>query len=386
MLADRNNLIPQSEIRRMYNMAFGRKNVLDLTVGLPDFETPSFIIEAAKKAMDDGFTKYTHNAGLLEVREALSRKLKRENSIVADPETEILCTVGGMGTLVLTNMALVNPGDEVIYPDPGFVSHRSHVLLTGGKPVPVQLKKENGFGVRAEDIEALITEKTKLLVLNHPNNPTGGVLSRKEMERIADLAIRHDLFVLSDEAYEKFHYGEENPGLFGVLPGMKERTITLFSFSKTYAMTGWRIGFSTGPAEIIHAMTMLQEHFVSHPTSISQKAAQAAVDGPQDCVKKMHDTFKKRRTIITKGLQSIEGIELDRPGGAFYVFPDVRAYGLKSFDLAKKLLDDVGVVTVHGSGFGQYGEGFLRLCYAVSTERIENALQRLDTYLPKLLK
>ncbi len=386
MLADRNKLIPQSEIRRMYNMAFGRKNVLDMTVGLPDFETPSFIIEAAKKAMDDGFTKYTHNAGIFEVRESLSRKLKRENSIIADPETEIICTVGGMGTLVLTNMALVNPGDEVIYPDPGFVSHRSHVLLTGGKPVPVQLKKENGFGVRAEDIKALITEKTKLLVLNHPNNPTGGVLSRKEMEKIADLAIQHDLFVLSDEAYEKFHYEEKNPGLFGALPGMKERTITLFSFSKTYAMTGWRIGFSTGPAEIIHAMTMLQEHFVSHPTSISQKAAQAAVDGPQDCVKKMHDTFKKRRTIITKGLQSIEGIELDRPGGAFYVFPDVRAYGLKSFDLAKKLLDDIGVVTVHGSGFGQYGEGFLRLCYAVSTERIESALQRLDTYLPKLLK
>lgn len=367
-------------------MAFGRKNVLDMTVGLPDFETPSFVIEAAKKAMDDGFTKYTHNAGLLEVREALARKLKRENSIVADPETEILCTVGGMGTLVLTNMALVNPGDEVIYPDPGFVSHRSHVLLAGGKPVPVQLKKENGFGVRAEDIEALITDKTKLLVLNHPNNPTGGVLSKKEMEKIADLAIQHDLFVLSDEAYEKFYYGEENPGLFGALPGMKERTITLFSFSKSYAMTGWRIGFSTGPAEIIQAMTMLQEHFVSHPTSISQKAAQAAVDGPQDCVKEMHDTFKKRRNIITKGLQSIDGIELDLPGGAFYVFPYVRAYGLKSFDLAKKLLDDTGVVTVHGSGFGQYGEGFLRLCYAVSTERIENALQRLDTYLPKLLK
>jgi aspartate/methionine/tyrosine aminotransferase len=386
MLADRNKLIPQSEIRRMYNMAFGRADTLDMTVGLPDFETPDFIIEAAKKAMDDGFTKYTHNAGFLEVRESLSRKLKRENNIVADPETEILCTVGGMGTLVLTNMALVNPGDEVIYPDPGFVSHRSHVLLARGNPVPVQLKKENGFGVRAEDIEALITEKTKLLVMNHPNNPTGGVLPRKEMEKIADLVIQHDLYVLSDEAYEKFHYGEENPGLFGALLGMKERTITLFSFSKTYAMTGWRIGFSTGPAEIIHAMTMLQEHFVSHPTSISQKAAQAAVDGPQDCVKEMHDTFKKRRSIITKGMQSIEGIELDRPGGAFYVFPDVRAYGLKSFDLAKKLLDDIGVVTVHGSGFGQYGEGFLRLCYAVSTERIENALQRLDTYLPKLLK
>ncbi len=367
-------------------MAFGRENILDMTVGLPDFETPSFIIEAAKKAMDDGFTKYTHNAGLLEVREALSRKLKRENNIVADPETEILCTVGGMGTLVLTNMALVNPGDEVIYPDPGFVSHRSHVLLAGGKPVPVQLKKENGFGVRADDIEALITEKTKLLVLNHPNNPTGGVLPRKEMEKIADLAVQHDLFVLSDEAYEKFYYGEENPRLFGALSGMKERTIALFSFSKTYAMTGWRIGFSAGPAEIIRAMTMLQEHLVSHPTSISQKAAQAAVDGPQDCIKEMHDTFKRRRTIITKGLQSIEGIELDRPGGAFYVFPDVGAYGLKSFDLAKKLLDDTGVVTVHGSGFGQYGEGFLRLCYAVSTERIENALQRLDTYLPKLLK
>lgn len=386
LLADRTDTIPYSEIRKMYNKALGRENILDMTIGLPDFDTPEYIKEAAKRAIDEGFTKYTHNAGLLEVREALARKLKRENNIEANPESEILCTVGGMGTLVLTNLALVNPGDEVIYPDPGFVSHYAHVMLTSGKPVPVQIKKENEFGFRAEDIEQMITEKTKLLVLNFPNNPTGGVVPNSELRKIADLVQEHDLYVLSDEAYEKFRYGAEKPELIGSLPGMKERTVTLFSFSKSYAMTGWRIGFATGPEKIINAMMLLQEHLVSHPTSISQKAAQAAVNGDQSCIDVMLNAFRKRREIITKGLQSIEGIELDPPGGAFYVFPDISAYNMKSFELASRLLDETGVVTVHGSGFGKFGEGFLRICYAMSVEVIEEALQRLDTYLPRLLK
>jgi aspartate/methionine/tyrosine aminotransferase len=291
-----------------------------------------------------------------------------------------------MGTLVLANLALVNPGDEVIYPDPGFVSHFSHIMLTGGIPVPVQLKREIGFGVRAEDIEHHVTNKTKLLVLNFPNNPTGGIIPNREIRKIADLAQEHDFYVLSDEAYEKFNYGAEKPEFIGALPGMKERTVTMFSFSKTYAMTGWRIGFATGPEKIIAAMTRLQEHLVSHPTSISQKAAQAAVNGDQSCIEVMLNAFRKRREVITKGLQSIEGIELDPPGGAFYVFPDISEYGLKSFELATKLLDETGVVTVHGSGFGKFGEGFLRICYAMSVEVIEEALQRLDTYLPRILR
>ncbi|UCH04058.1 MAG: pyridoxal phosphate-dependent aminotransferase [Candidatus Thorarchaeota archaeon] len=386
MLAKRNQVITPSEIRKMFNMAKGRENALDMTVGLPDFETPQYIKDAAKRAIDEGYTKYTLNAGMIEVREALAEKLKRENNIEADPKTEIVCTGGGMGSLLLANLVLVDPGNQVIYPDPGFVSHPAHVTLCGGEGVAIQLKRDLGFSFEADDLKPLITDKTKLLVVNFPNNPTGGTIPRKQLEKVAEIAIENELVVLSDEAYEKFRSDGEKPLSIASLPGMKERTVTLFSFSKTYAMTGWRIGFSVGPSEIISRMVKLQEHVISMPTSISQKAAEAAVNGPQDSVKNMIETFRKRRDIITKGLQSIEGIELTPPGGAFYVFPDVSAYGIASWDLAVKLLEDTGVVTVHGSAFGKYGEGFLRICYAMSNEVIEEAIQRLDSYLPNLLK
>jgi aminotransferase len=291
-----------------------------------------------------------------------------------------------MGSLLLANLALIDSGDEVIYPDPGFVSHLAHITMCGGVGIPIQLKRDLGFSFEAEELEKLITDQTKLLVLNFPNNPTGGTMAPEELEKVAELAIEYDLFVLDDEAYEKFRWDDQKPTFIGSLPGMKERTLTSFSFSKTYAMTGWRIGFSVGPSEVISNMISLQEHVLSMPTSISQKAAQAAVAGPQNSVKEMIETFRKRRDIITNGLDSIEGVKLDPPGGAFYVFPDVSAYGMNSYDLAVKLVDETGVVTVHGSAFGQYGEGFLRICYAMSTETIEEAIQRLDTYLPRLLK
>ena len=385
MLADRNVDVPASEIRKIYNGIIGRTDVFDLTVGIPDFDTPEHIKDAAKKAIDDGFTTYTHNAGYIEVREALAVKLKRDNNIVADPETELVCTAGGMGSLMLANMVLVNPGDEVIYPDPGFVSHFAHIKLAQGVPIPIQLKKEHGFGLTAEDVESKITPKTKMIVLNSPNNPSGGVITNKELKRIAELCIEKDIYVVADEAYEQFRYGDEDPLFIGSLPGMKERTVSIFSLSKTYAMTGWRIAVSTGSSKIIGAMTKLQEHIIAMPTSISQKAAEAAAIGPQDCVTEMLQTFRKRRDLITKGLNDIEGVDMQPPGGAFYAFPDVSAYGMKSWDLVHKILKDTKVVTIHGTAFGEYGEGFLRLCYAVSTERINEALSILDGYLPKLL-
>ncbi|MBY8996543.1 MAG: pyridoxal phosphate-dependent aminotransferase [Candidatus Thorarchaeota archaeon] len=385
MLAERNIDVPASEIRKIFNKIIGRTDVYDMTVGIPDFDTPEHIKEAAKKAIDDGFTTYTHNAGYIEVREALAKKLKRDNNIVADPESELVCTAGGMGALVLANLVLVNPGDEVIYPDPGFVSHFAQIKLAYGVPVPVQLKKEHRFGFTAEDVERKITPKTKMIVLNSPNNPTGGVITNKELKRIAELCIENDIYVIADEAYEKFRYVDEDPLFIGSLPGMKERTVSIFSFSKTYAMTGWRIAVATGSSKIISAMTKLQEHIIAMPTSISQKAAEAAAIGPQDCVDEMLQTFRKRRDLITKGLDDIEGVDMQPPGGAFYAFPDVSAYGMKSFDLVHKILKDTKVVTIHGTAFGEYGEGFLRLCYAVSTERINEALSILDSYLPKLL-
>jgi len=384
MLAQRTNLVPVSEIRKMYNKVIDRPNAINLTVGQPDFETPDFIKEAGKKAIDDGITRYTHNAGLLEVRESFSHKVKRDNSIDADPVTEIICTAGGMGSLILANQVLVDPGDEVLYPDPGFVSHKAHIHLAGGVPIPVPLRKENNFGMTAADVEERITDKTKLLVINSPNNPTGGVSSNKDIKQISELAIENDFYILSDEAYEKFRYDSEKPLFIGSLPDMKSRCVTLFSFSKSYAMTGWRIGFSVGPEEVIKAMTHMQEHFLAMPTSISQKAAQAAVDGCQDCVGEMLATYRKRRDLITKGLNSIDGITMEPPDGAFYAFPDLSFYSQNSYEFANELLDKANVATVHGSAFGQYGEGFLRMCYAVSTEEIETALQYLDTYLSRL--
>jgi len=385
MLADRNVDVPASEIRKIFNKIIGRTDVFDMTVGIPDFDTPKHIKDAAKKAIDEGFTKYTHNAGYIDVRESLATKLKRDNNIVADPVTELICTAGGMGALVLANLILVNPGDEVIYPDPGFVSHYAHIKLAQGVPVPIQLKKENGFGLTAEDVASKITPKTKMIVLNSPNNPTGGVISRKELKRIAELCIEKDIYVIADEAYEKFRYIDEDPLFIGSLPGMKERTVSIFSLSKTYAMTGWRIAVATGSSKLIGAMTKLQEHIIAMPTTIAQKAAAAAAIGPQDCVDEMLQTFRKRRDLITKGLSDIEGIDMQPPGGAFYAFPDVSAYGMKSYDLVHKILEETKVVTIHGTAFGDFGEGFIRLCYAVSTERINEALSILDSYLPKLL-
>ncbi len=386
MLASRTKFIPASEIRKMYNRVAERPACINLTVGQPDFDTPLFIRESGIKAIENGVTRYTHNAGMIEVREAFARKLKRDNNIEANPATEIICTAGGMGSLILANQVLVDPGDEVLYPDPGFVSHPAHALLTGGSPVPVPLRKENNFGMKAEDVESLISEKTKLLVINSPNNPTGGVTSNTELRKIAELSIDHDFYILSDEAYEKFRYGSEKPLYIGSIPGMNERCVTLFSFSKSYAMTGWRIGFSVGPAEVIKAMTHMQEHFLAMPTSISQKAAEVAVDGPQNCVQEMLDTYRKRRDLIVCGLNAITGITIEPPGGAFYAFPDIRAYGKSSFELANDIFENANVATVHGSAFGNNGEGFLRLCYAVSTEEIETAIQYLDTYIPKLLR
>ncbi|MGY5863092.1 MAG: pyridoxal phosphate-dependent aminotransferase [Candidatus Thorarchaeota archaeon] len=385
MLAERNVDVPASEIRKIFNKIIGRNDVFDLTVGIPDFDTPQHIKEAAKLAIDEGYTTYTHNAGYIETREALAKKLKRDNNIDANPETELVCTAGGMGALVLANLILVNPGDEVIYPDPGFVSHFAHIKLADGVPVPIQLKRENGFGVTAADVASKITPKTRMLVLNSPNNPTGGVISNSELRKIAEVCIENDIYVIADEAYEKFRYVEEKPLFIGSLPGMKERTVSIFSFSKTYAMTGWRIAVATGSSELVGAMTKLQEHVIAMPTTIAQKAAEAAAIGPQDCVADMLKTFRKRRVLITKGLSAIEGVELDPPGGAFYAFPDVSAFGIKSWDLVHQLLEKTKVGTIHGTAFGDFGEGFLRLCYAVSTERIEEALSRLDSYLPKLL-
>ncbi len=385
-MATRNMDIPVSQIRLIFNKTIGRRDIINLTAGIPDFDTPDHIKRAAKRAIEEGFTRYTHNAGYIETREAVAEKLRRDNGIGANPETEIMMVAGGMGGLLLANMVLVNPGDEVIVPDPGFVSHPAHAAIAGAKSVPVRLRKENNFGLLARDVEAAVTRKTKLLILNSPNNPTGGITSDRETRKIVDLALQHDFYIVSDEAYEQFYYTDHKPLLPGSIEEARDHVVSIFSLSKTYAMTGWRIGAVVGPADIIRAMVKLQEHFIAMPTSISQKAAEAALTGPQDCVEMMRRSFRERRSLIVEGLQKIEGMEVAAPSGAFYVFPDVSAYGMRSYDLVMKMLNEIGVATVHGSAFGAGGEGFIRICYAVSKRRILRALKLMSDYLPQLLR
>jgi len=322
----------------------------------------------------------------METQEAVAERLKRDNDIDANPETEIIIGAGGMGGLLLANLVLVNPRDEVLIPDPGFVSHGLHATLAGRTPIPVPLKKESNFGLRAEDIEALFTDKTKLMILNSPNNPTGGVTEERELRRIAEVALEYDSYIVADEAYEQFNYLTDKPFFIGSIEEARDRIVLVFSFSKTYAMTGWRLGAATGPEEVIAAMTKLQEHVIAIPTSIAQKAAEAAAIGPQDCVREMRESFRRRRDLIVKALSAIEDVELQPPGGAFHVLPDISAFGMKSHDLVMRILEETRVALVHGTAFGANGERHVRICYAISKDRIEKAIKALETFLPRLLR
>ncbi|MGQ9531019.1 MAG: pyridoxal phosphate-dependent aminotransferase, partial [Candidatus Bathycorpusculaceae bacterium] len=338
-LSKRSKKIPKSGIRKMFDLAQKYTGLVNLSIGEPDFDTPPHIVEAAIKAMKDGYTHYTVNAGLLDFRMAVAEKLRKENRINADPEEEIMATAGAMGGLSLAIFTLIDPGEEVLVPNPGFPNYAAQIFLAGGKPISYPLKEENNFRVDADDIAKRITPKTKAILINSPSNPTGAVLGEKELKNIADIALENDLLVLSDEAYEAILYDRKRHISIASLPEMKERTISIFTFSKTYAMTGWRIGYAVAQKDIIEGMLELQEHILVHPSSISQMAAVAALQGPKDPTKRMLKEYAERRELITNELNSMLGLKCSKPEGAFYVFPNIKKLGMSSTDLAMYLLE-----------------------------------------------
>lgn len=380
-ISQRANMVPWSGVRKMFNYAQKYSDVINLSLGEPDFDTPQHIIKAAIEAMKKGYTHYTPNAGLIEFREAVAEKLRKENGIDVDPETEVIATVGAMGALSLAMLTVVNPGDEVLIPNPGFASYEAQVILAEGKPVSYALNEDEGFDINAEEIAGLITNKTRAILVNTPSNPTGSVLSEKSLKKIAEIAIENDLLVISDEAYEAITYDNFRHVSIASLPDMKDRTISIFSFSKTYAMTGWRIGFAAANEEIIRQMTKLQEHLAAHPSSISQMAAIAALRGPKDHIKKIVKEYSERRELIMEELAEIPEIKCFKPQGAFYVFPNIKAFKMSSEDFAMHILEKARVIIVPGTAFGNNGEGYVRISYAASKEEISRAMTRMKQAL-----
>ncbi|HEY8446679.1 MAG TPA: pyridoxal phosphate-dependent aminotransferase [Thermomicrobiales bacterium] len=352
------------------------RDVVHLEIGEPDFDTPANIIEAGCHALRTGWTHYGPAAGLPELREAIANYLNRSRGTSYGPE-HIVVTPGGKPIMFFTILALLESGDEAIYPNPGFPIYESMINFTGATPVPIPLREEREFALDVEELASLITPRTKLLIINSPGNPTGGVLSREDLAAIAELAVKHDLVVLADEIYSEILYEGEHVSI-ATMPGMAERTIILDGFSKTYAMTGWRLGYGAMPADFAEQVAKLMVNSVSCTSMAVQRAGIEALTGPQDEVRTMVDAFRRRRDLIVDGLNAIPGIRCLRPKGAFYVFPNITGTGMTSKQFADHLLNEHGVAALAGTSFGQYGEGYLRLSYANSEENLKKALERIE--------
>ena len=376
-LADRTHEIEWSGIRIMFAMADEIQDIVNLGIGQPDFDTPAFIRDAAKQALDDGYTRYPPAKGFSDLRQVIADKLKEENGIVADPDTEVYVAVGAMQVIFNTCLHMLNPGDEVIVIDPGY-DYYSQIRLFGGVPVPVATHESNLFKVDPADIQAAISDKTKLMIINTPSNPTGAIFDEEILRSIADLAIAHDIWVLSDEPYEHILFDGHKHISIGSFEGMAERTISAFTLSKSYAMTGWRVGYTTAPKVIIDEMEKLMEHMVSGVTAVAQRAALAAISAPQDCVREMVVTYDKRRHFVHEGLNAIDGIDCLEPESTFYAFPNVSSFGLSSWDFAKYLAKEHKVAVVPGSIFGNAGEGYVRLSFAADMEQLKKGIGRMD--------
>lgn len=383
ILSEKSKRIGFSPIRAMVAKASTMEDVISFALGEPDFDTPPAIVNAAIKALKDGKTHYAPNKGEFVLRKAISDDYARRN-MTYDCEEEIMVTSGGIEALFLVMSAVLNPGDEVILSNPYWSNHIEQIKYHDAVPVPVPVYEKDGFMFDPENLRAAITDKTKLLILNFPSNPTGGVASRENLEKIAEIAIEKDLLVISDDAYEHLVYGDESVCHIASLPGMKERTFITNTFSKTYAMTGWRVGYACGPAEVIRMMVKLQENVVSCINTAAQYAAAEALNGSQQPVKDMVEKYFHRRQLLIEGLNEIEGISCIEPMGAFYAFANITGTGLASVEFADRLLEEKQVVVVPGSGFGSAGEGFVRISYATSEEKIKEGLRRMNEFVKGL--
>ena len=358
------------------------KDIIHLEIGQPDFSTPMNVCEAAFKAMKDGHTGYCPSAGLPEFREVVAQHITETRGVEIHPD-EVTVTPGAKPIIFFTILALVDDGDEVIYPEPGFPVYESVIDFIGGKAVPLPLLEEVDFRFRIEDLIASITDRTKLLILNSPQNPTGGTLTTADLHAIADLAEKHNFYILADEIYSRLLYEGKHQSIL-TLPGMKEKTILIDGHSKTYAMTGWRLGYGVAPREIADKITRLTINSNSCTATFTQIAGIEALTGPQTFVTLMVEEFKKRRDVIVDGLNAIDGITCIKPLGSFYVFPNVTQLPLPCEELADYLMDEVGVALLPGTAFGKYGDGYLRLSYANSLDNIKDALSRIESAISKL--
>ena len=373
--------VPRSGIRDFFDIVQGMKDVISLGVGEPDFVTPWHIREAAIFALERGRTGYTSNLGLLKLREAIAVSLQKHFHVSYDPKNQIIIAVGVSEAMDIAFRAIINPGDEIIYHEPCYVSYSPTISMAHGVPVAISCKAENGFAVTAEAIEKVITPKSKALVLNFPTNPTGGTMTRAELEKIAAVVLRHNLLVLTDEIYSELTFEGEHVSIAS-LPGMVERTIFLHGFSKAYAMTGFRIGYACGPAEIIEAMMKIHQYSMLCASIISQEAALEAIQHGLPDTEMMRDQYKLRRNFIVKAFNDL-GLKCHLPRGSFYAFPNITSSGLASKEFALRLLQEEKVACVPGGAFGPSGEGFLRCCFATSLEQIQVATERIARFMAR---
>jgi aminotransferase len=374
--------MPPSGIRKFFDLVSTMEGVISLGVGEPDYVTPWHIREAAIYALEKGYTMYTSNAGLPELREEVAKYLSNRYQIDYNPANQILITTGVSEALDLAMRAILNPGDEVIISDPCYVSYAPCVCLAGGQPVKVPLRVEDNFELRAEDIVPYITPRTKAILLGYPANPTGAMISREKMTRIADLAKNHNLIVISDEIYSRLVYGVDEV-CFASLPDMQKNTVLLAGFSKSYAMTGWRLGYACSNADIIGAMTKIHQYTMLCAPIIAQKAAIEALKFGEHDVVEMVEDYNRRRLLMVNGFNNL-GLPCFEPRGAFYAFPSIKKTGLTSEEFSERLLKDELVLVVPGTAFGERGEGYVRCCYATAMNEIEEALGKIKRFLSKL--
>ena len=376
--------MPPSPIRRVYERAIQMDDVVFFSLGEPDFDTPPQVIDAAVASLRRGETHYTPNAGLPELRSAIADDLRDYDGVEYDPATEVAVTSGGMEALVLALMAIIEPGDEVILPDPSYTNYRDQVLICKGVPVYVPTREANGFQFDIDELERAVTPRTRAIMLNTPSNPTGGVASRAQLEKVAGVAVRHDLYVIFDEVYKHLYYGDEPFFNIARAPGMRERTLVVDSCSKTYAMTGWRVGWLAGPAQVVGCVPKIQENLCSCvPAFVQRGAACALRTGGPDALR-MQDAYRQRRDVIVSGVNAIPGLSARTPEGAFYLFVNIRGTGLSSEGFALRLLEEARVALSPGSAFGPSGEGYARISYASDVSVLREGVRRMAAFMEKL--